>query len=165
MYLIVYCRQEQLRTWALAAGSGAGLAADRRSRRHSHKVQKREKYLWLLKLFATGCRQHGGSYLLRQRSGPGLGGGGGLGRQYSVSSDWVGGAGAGAGLLEPSYNYPSFHGISDSLRATIGEPPPAPWRPGPGDRQYMLAVFDHALIFLERNQRFISQCKTVWHYY
>ena len=101
--------------------------------------------------------------MLRQRSGPGLGGGGGLGRQYSVSSDWVGGAGAGAGagLLEPSYNYPSFHGISDSLRATIGEPPPAPWRPGPGDRQYMLAVFDHALIFLERNQRFISHCKTV----
>ena len=74
-----------------------------------------------------------------------------------MSSDWVGGAGA--GLLEPSYNYPSFHGISDSLRATIGEPPPAPWRPGPGDRQYMLVMFDNALIFLEGDQHFISYCK------
>jgi hypothetical protein len=53
----------------------------------------------------------GGSYLLRQRDPLSR-----LGRQFSISSDYV----ADASLYEPSYNYPSFHGISDSLRATIG---------------------------------------------
>ena len=54
---------------------------------------------------------HGGSYLLRQRAPLSR-----LGRQFSISSDYV----ADSSLYEPSYNYPSFHGISDSLRATIG---------------------------------------------
>ena len=126
----------------------------------SHSVPERWSHS---QLTGDGSRQdhHGGSYLLRPRPPIAR-----LGRQFSVSSDYVSANNGGlSGLYEPSYNYPSFHGISDSLRATIGEPPPAPWRPGPGDRQYMLAVFDHALIFLERNQRFISHYKTVRHYY
>ena len=63
----------------------------------------------------SGHPRHGGSFLLRQRSTPLSR----LGRQYSVSSDYV----ADTSLYDPSYNYPSFHGISDSLRATIGDPP------------------------------------------
>ena len=60
---------------------------------------------------------HGGSYLLRAR--PPLAR---LGRQFSVSSDYVAASTGGlARLYEPSYNYPSFHGISDSLLATVGE--------------------------------------------
>ena len=35
-------------------------------------------------------------------------------------------------LYDPSYSFPSFHGISDSLRATIGDPP----RVGLGPRPY-----------------------------
>jgi len=65
-------------------------------------------------LAASECEQrhnHGGSYLLRQRAPLSR-----LGRQFSISSDYV----ADSSLYEPSYNYPSFHGISDSLRATIG---------------------------------------------
>ena len=65
-------------------------------------------------LVASDCAQrpsHGGSYLLRQRAPLSR-----LGRQFSISSDYV----ADSSLYEPSYNYPSFHGISDSLRATIG---------------------------------------------
>jgi len=65
-------------------------------------------------LVASDCAQrpsHGGSYLLRQRAPLSH-----LGRQFSISSDYV----ADSSLYEPSYNYPSFHGISDSLRATIG---------------------------------------------
>ena len=60
---------------------------------------------------------HGGSYLLRAR--PPLAR---LGRQFSVSSDYVAASTGGlARLYEPSYNYPSFHGISDSLLATVGD--------------------------------------------
>ena len=65
---------------------------------------------------ASGHR--GGSFLLRQQSNPVTGGR--LGRQYSISSDYV----VEPSLYDPSYSYPSFHGISDSLRATIGDPQP-----------------------------------------
>ena len=68
---------------------------------------------------------HGGSYLLRAR--PPLAR---LGRQFSVSSDFVAGS---SRLYEPSYNYPSFHGISDSLLATVGEGGTGPG----GQRQYL----------------------------
>ena len=78
----------------------------------------------------SASSHHGGSYLLRQRSNP-LGGR--LGRQYSISSDYV----ADASLYDPSYSYPSFHGISDSLRATIGDPPVVGVSLGPGaERDY-----------------------------
>ena len=72
----------------------------------------------------------GGSYLLRAR--PPLAR---LGRQFSVSSDYVSANNGGlSGLYEPSYNYPSFHGISDSLLATVGEAGAV----GPlGHRQYL----------------------------
>ena len=74
-------------------------------------------------------QHHGGSYLLRPR--PPLAR---LGRQFSVSSDYVSANNGGvSGLYEPSYNYPSFHGISDSLLATVGE---AGTGPG-GQRQYL----------------------------
>jgi hypothetical protein len=70
-------------------------------------------------------RQHGGSYLLRQRSPLSR-----LGRQLSLSSDYV----ADPALLEPQYNFPSFSGISDSLLATIGSVTREGRRPpGPGD--------------------------------
>jgi len=70
-------------------------------------------------------RQHGGSYPLRQRSPLSR-----LGRQLSLSSDYV----ADPALLEPSYNFPSFSGISDSLLATIGSVTREGRRPpGPGD--------------------------------
>ena len=59
----------------------------------------------------SASSHNGGSYLLRQRSNP-LGGR--LGRQYSISSDYV----ADTSLYDPNYSYPSFHGISDSLRDT-----------------------------------------------
>ena len=40
-------------------------------------------------------------------------------------------------LYDPSYSYPSFHGISDSLRATIGDPPVVGVSLGPGaERDY-----------------------------
>ena len=65
---------------------------------------------------------HGGSYLLRPRPPIAR-----LGRQFSVSSDYV------SGLYEPSYNYPSFHGISDSLLATVGEAGTGPV----GHRRYL----------------------------
>ena len=62
-----------------------------------------------------------------------------LGRQYSISSDYVGSGGASVhSLYDPSYNFPSFHGISDSLRATIGDPPVVGLAaPGQHDRDYL----------------------------
>ena len=70
---------------------------------------------------------HGGSYLLRPRPPIAR-----LGRQFSVSSDYVSASKGGlSGLYEPSYNYPSFHGISDSLLATVG------WAGAGGQRQYL----------------------------
>ena len=77
------------------------------------------------------CNSDEGSYLLRQRSTPLSR----LGRQYSISSDYV----ADTSLYDPSYNYPSFHGISDSLRATIGDPPTIGLGPHPRhqDRGYV----------------------------
>ena len=69
-------------------------------------------------------QHHGGSYLLRAR--PPLSR---LGRQFSVSSDFASNGGL-SRLYEPSYNYPSFHGISDSLLATVGDSVP-------GHRQYL----------------------------
>ena len=72
---------------------------------------------------------HGGSYLLRPRPPIAR-----LGRQFSVSSDYVSANTGGlSGLYEPSYNYPSFHGISDSLLATVGEAGTGPV----GHRRYL----------------------------
>ena len=92
----------------------------------SHSVPERWSHS---QLTGDGSRQdhHGGSYLLRPRPPIAR-----LGRQFSVSSDYVSANNGGlSGLYEPSYNYPSFHGISDSLLATVGEAGPV------GQRQFL----------------------------